>query len=85
MYDRERYPLGADVIAGLLHMHCKKALEVIMYQYLKEYCVIENMQRVIFNYTIFKDGFNYTQKHCVIMTWMYVVVVFFFVFFVVFF
>ena len=27
-YDRERYPAGADVIAGLLHVHCGKPLQV---------------------------------------------------------
>lgn len=26
-YDRERYPAGADVIAGLLHVHCGKPLQ----------------------------------------------------------
>ena len=28
IYDRERYPVGADAVAGLLHIHCRKALEV---------------------------------------------------------
>ena len=27
-YDRMRYPIGADVIAGLLHVHCGKPLKV---------------------------------------------------------
>ena len=36
IYDRERYPVGADVMAGLLHIHCKKRLEVcINYYYLR--------------------------------------------------
>ena len=36
IYDRERYPVGADVMAGLLHIHCKKRLEVCNnYYYLR--------------------------------------------------
>ena len=31
LYDRMRKPHGVDVIAGLLHVHCNKPFQVIIY------------------------------------------------------
>ena len=36
IYDRERYPLGADVIGGLLQIHCRKSLKVCSFLSVRE-------------------------------------------------